>query len=408
MRARDFVGPVHRHLAMPNLFDIVAQIKADGARISPAAVLARVKEHAEFADVSLSQVRRAISNVPKVDAEIKAKRRAEKEREREAKRVRTGRARPAETKAREAALAAQIRAAAETQMRADSVVVDSLERTATQAQEWHERAAAIATSLRGSFPTVAAARLIVVDSTVQLVLTGEQPPAALYIRPRAEASPASAARLMRMKVPVQVNQASKPFSLMDCLGVYFLDGCVNERPAYRRTMGVYLPGEETPHCGVWPLLRGHVPISYDTCWPLAQAISGRGYFGRDPHLTWVNGAWCIQIGQAYRSRAGTEDPFFGGVDRVVCRLHDACISPHLSRESWQRCEAVERPWRDEPDIECIALTASDAVSAARDHFAADVVWRLNAHAKASSPARSVQWRGLTLRTRPEGVPLSAR
>ena len=79
--------------------DINADIKADGARISPADVLAKLQQQPEWADVSLSQVRRAISLAPKLDAVTKARRRADKERERDAKRVRSGRARPAEQQA---------------------------------------------------------------------------------------------------------------------------------------------------------------------------------------------------------------------------------------------------------------------------------------------------------------------
>ena len=74
----------------------VGQIKADGARRSPADVLAQLQRSPEWADVTLSQVRRAISAAPKAEAEIVAARREEKKAEHEAQRDRTKRARPAE------------------------------------------------------------------------------------------------------------------------------------------------------------------------------------------------------------------------------------------------------------------------------------------------------------------------
>ena len=74
----------------------VGQIKADGARRSPADVLAQLQREPQWADVTLSQVRRAISAAPKADAEIVADRRKEKKAQHDAQRDRTKRSRPAE------------------------------------------------------------------------------------------------------------------------------------------------------------------------------------------------------------------------------------------------------------------------------------------------------------------------
>ena len=73
----------------------VAAIKADGARITPADVLAKLQQRPEWADASLtlSVVRRAITKAPKPDEETRVKRCADKEHERERKRVRADRVR---------------------------------------------------------------------------------------------------------------------------------------------------------------------------------------------------------------------------------------------------------------------------------------------------------------------------
>ena len=85
-----------------SLVDAVAAIKASGARMSHADVLAQLQQRLEFADVTISQVRRAITKAPKADPETKAKRRATQKREHDEKRVRTDRTRPAQQRAREA------------------------------------------------------------------------------------------------------------------------------------------------------------------------------------------------------------------------------------------------------------------------------------------------------------------
>ena len=51
-RPIDAIAP----LPMAELVDAVAEIKADGARISPADVLAQLQKQPEFSDVTLSQV----------------------------------------------------------------------------------------------------------------------------------------------------------------------------------------------------------------------------------------------------------------------------------------------------------------------------------------------------------------
>ena len=69
----------------------VVQLKADGARISPADVLATLKQQAEWAGVTLSQVRppcdqsRMLPNLTRQSGDESARR---KERERGSKRVR--------------------------------------------------------------------------------------------------------------------------------------------------------------------------------------------------------------------------------------------------------------------------------------------------------------------------------
>ena len=69
-----------------DLVAAVAHIKADGARRSPADVLTQLQLLPEWASVTISQVRRAISAAPKVDAQTKANRRVIKERERDTRR----------------------------------------------------------------------------------------------------------------------------------------------------------------------------------------------------------------------------------------------------------------------------------------------------------------------------------
>ena len=85
----------------PELVAAVARIKADGARRSPAEVLTQLQGSPEWMDVTISQVRRAITKAPKADAEVLASRRSDKKAEHESKRDRTKRTRPAEEQAQQ-------------------------------------------------------------------------------------------------------------------------------------------------------------------------------------------------------------------------------------------------------------------------------------------------------------------
>ena len=70
----------------------VAQIKADGTRRSPADVLAALKQRSERwdAELTISQVRRAITAAPKPDAAVVTQRATELMTELERKRDRSG------------------------------------------------------------------------------------------------------------------------------------------------------------------------------------------------------------------------------------------------------------------------------------------------------------------------------
>ena len=114
----------------------VARIKADGARISPAGVLAQVKQQAEFADVTLSQVRRAITAAPKADAEVKAQRRAGQKRAHDVQRDRSERARPAEDEAKRQRHELEQETAVAEQAHADRLVLTSLETRAAEAARY--------------------------------------------------------------------------------------------------------------------------------------------------------------------------------------------------------------------------------------------------------------------------------
>ena len=81
---------------MADLVAAVAEIKADGARISPANVLAQLQKRSEFSNTTLSQVRRAITRAPKAHDDVRAERRAGKKRAYDTQRDRVGRARPVE------------------------------------------------------------------------------------------------------------------------------------------------------------------------------------------------------------------------------------------------------------------------------------------------------------------------
>ena len=112
----------------------VAQIKADGARRSPDDVLAQLQELPEWADISISQVRRAISAAPKVNAETMAARRKAQKAEHESKRVRTERTRPAEEQAQAGAASAF---AAASKASLPCHFCDTME--ATKNWAWHEK-----------------------------------------------------------------------------------------------------------------------------------------------------------------------------------------------------------------------------------------------------------------------------
>ena len=329
-------------------------------------------------------MRRAITKAPKADAETNSKRRAQQKREDDRKRARTNAAIKEQARKIEHEHEKAVEQAAVEQ--ADAAVLNSLNLAAAHAASLNNTAAAVAIALHERTPPVVSVATRLVGSRLHVELHVQRPPVAVYMTFKSGQSyNDDAARLMHHRVPMDNYYArSRTFPLLDCMGVYFLDGYDNGCSAYRRAPGILLAGESLKPWKAEMWVSGIPTANGYQRWPLVDAVCGRGYKGRDPHLTYANqGAgygWHLQVGQGY--------------EFDVCYVKDTCISPNLSRAIW--CVADSPGGSIEPSIECRALTASEAASVAQRHFENDAVWRLNGHAVRRVEPRQLEWRSLVL------------